>query len=138
MRIMSISNCKFCCANSQKNAKATTNQSTNFKGLLKPVDRSENNWDYHGQPSGSSNDGHYMGFDTYEAYVYYPFKDEPKDKIDKVLKDNNYSNYIDPDSTGGFSGSDVRDTTLGKTLPFTEREWNGFSKKQKEYFMDLL
>ena len=134
MRISAISNTNYCVANNQ----ACKKTNVNFNGLFKNVGSSSDEWDYKGQPSGSSGDGYYKGSSTSKSYIYYPFKGESESQIKKVLEENNYHYDYDPDSTGGYSGSDDCTTTRGKTLPFTEREWNHFTAKQQEYYRELL
>ena len=134
MRISAISSTNYCVANQQSCKK----QNVNFNGLFKCVGSSSDEWDYKGIPSGSSGDGYYKGSSTSKTYVYYPFKGESESNIKKVLDENNYHYDYDPDSTGGYSGSDDCTTTRGKTLPFTEREWNHFTAKQQEYYRTLL
>lgn len=110
----------------------------NFKGLFSLQSEDENSWDYTGIPSGSSGDGHYKGSDTSKTYKYYPFAQESEKQIQKVLEDNNYTYNYNPDSTGGYAGSDSCTTTRGKTLPFTEKEWNRMSQKEKDRIRALL
>ena len=134
MRISAISSVNYCVANQQ----ACKKQNVNFNGLFKNLGSSTDEWDYHGSPSGSSGDGHYQGMSTSKTYVYYPFKGESESNIKKVLDEKNYHYDYDPDSTGGYSGSDDCTTTRGKTLPFTEKEWNSFTERQREYYKELL
>ncbi|MBO5434788.1 hypothetical protein J6A31_03065 [bacterium] len=134
MRISAIRNTNYCVANQQSCKKPNVN----FNGLFKNVGSSSEEWDYHGIPSGSSGDGHYQGMSTSKSYIYHPFKGESESHIKKVLEENNYHYDYDPDSTGGYSGSDDCTTERGKTLPFTEKEWNSFTAKQQEYYRELL
>lgn len=73
-------------------------------------------------------------FDDYQNNIYYPFKDESKESIEKNLKDNNYSYDYGFAYNGGYYVS----TSLGKTLPFTEKEWNKLSKDNQEKIKTLL
>lgn len=107
----------------------------NFKGLLIQKSQDSDSWNYQGEISGSSIDGHYAGSDDTFNYTYHPFKDEPEHKIAKALKDNNYSTSGD---AGGFYYTTTYNTTRGKTIPFTEREWNNLPEKMKEKFKALL
>lgn len=113
-------------------------QNHNFKGIFKSKGESHDYYEYRGCPSGSSYDGEYQGYDDSKSYIYYPFADESKEKIQKVLRENNYTNYYSPDSTGGYGGSDSCSTELGKTLPFTEKEWNRMSKKEQDRIRAIL
>ena len=137
MRISAVSRVNYNNLHQQSCQKATQ-QNVNFNGLFKKVGSSTNEWDYKGELSGSSYDGHYKGISSSESYIYFPFKDESESNIKKVLKENNYHHDYDPNSTGGYSGSDDCTTTLGKRLPFTEKEWENFTKKQQEYYKALL
>ena len=134
MRITAINSVNY----TTLNQSTVKKQNVNFNGLFKCVGSSSDEWDYKGEPSGSSGDGHYIGSSTSKTYIYFPFKGEPESKIRKVLDENNYHYDYDPSSTGGYSGSDDCTTTRGKTLPFTEREWNNFTAKQQDYYRELL
>ena len=123
----------------QRNYLMSQNRSkSNFKGIFKSIDESSEQWSYKGCPSGSGVDGNYAGYDSYESYIYYPFKNESEAEIEKVLKENNYFISYDPDSTGGYAGTNSRDTTRGKTLPYTKQEWNRLSKSDQEKIKSLL
>ena len=110
---------------------------TNFKGVFISQSESHEYYDYKGEPSGT-NPGHYMGYEDSSSYIYYPFKDESEAHIQKVLEDNNYLNFYDPEMTGGFGGSDSCSTTRGKTLPYTEKEWNRMSEREQDKIRSLL
>ena len=107
----------------------------NFKGLLISKGSDSNSWDYQGEISGSSTNGHYAGSIDTDNYTYHPFKDEPEYKIEKALKDNSYSTSGD---AGGFCYTTTCITERGKTIPFTEREWNNLSEEMKEKFKQML
>ena len=113
-------------------------QNHNFKGIFTSQGSTHDYYEYKGCPSGSSYDGVYKGYEDSQSYIYYPFSDESKEKIQKVLQENNYTNYYSPDSTGGYGGSDSCSTKLGKTLPFTEQEWNRMSKKEQDRIRAIL
>ncbi len=113
---------------------AAKNQQS-FKGILKINDESNDSYNYHGMPSSYNGDGNYSGYESSYSYVYYPFKGESKEKTDKVLKENNYDVWSDG---GGIMDHSVCETILGKTLPFTEKEWKSYSPKHKEQIKELL
>ena len=107
----------------------------NFKGLIIKKDSYGNEWNYQGNISGSSFDGHYQGSDITEEQVYHPFKDETKAHIEKELDENNFTT----ESIGtGYAFITTYKTTLGKTIPFTEREWNNLPDTLKEKFKAML
>jgi len=105
-----------------------TNRNVQFKGIL--AQKYSSSEEYEGCSSGSSYDGHYHGFNDSESYVYYPFKDESQHEIEKVMKENNYSQTYDPDMNGGFSGGCDVSTEKGPTLPITKAEWAKYSKNK--------
>lgn len=115
------------------NKNRTTN--ANFKGLLIQKDSYGNDWDYQGIASGSSYDGHYQGSEHTYKYVYYPFKNESEDNINKKIDENNYTSW---DAGNGYSFTTHYETTRGKTLPYTEREWNNLPTSIKEKFKEML
>lgn len=113
-------------------------QNPNFQGLYKNVGRSSTSYDYKGSPSGCAGCDHYVGNDSSKEYIYYPFADESEEQIQKVLDQGNYYHVHDPEMTGGYGGSDSCTTTRGKTLPFTEKEWNRYPEHLKVKFMKIL
>ena len=111
-------------------------QNVNFKGILIEKGSSFDSWDYHGEVSASSGpDGHYVGSNDTQDYVYHPFKDEPEHVIKKKIEEGNY--YSDYTSMG-YGGGLTVSTERGKTLPYTEREWNRLSKDNQEKIKSLL
>ena len=71
----------------------------------------------------------------HQSYVYYPFNDESVRSIRQELRKNNQtSKYSDED----YCVYNITSTTLGKTLPFTEDEWNNLSKSQRDEVRSTL
>ena len=119
-------------------ANMSQQRNPNFKGVLVTVSSSSDYYEYKGSPSSYNGNGHYMGYDGSDNCIYYPFKDESEAEIRKALDDNNYSRFYDPESTGGYSCTDARSTTLGKRLPYTKREWNRMSEKTQDKIISIL
>ena len=111
---------------------------TNFNGLLVKKSSSSNDYNYYGTPSGNNYSGLYSGSEEYESYIYYPFLWETKAHIDEQLKENNYEKNFPAKQNGEVEVSYIRDTRLGKTLPFTEKEWQAYSEDIKNKFLKLL
>lgn len=109
----------------------------NFKGIFISQGEYHDEYDYNGMPSGT-NPGHYVGSNDSKSYVYHPFADESEAHIQKILNDNNYSYDFDPEMTGGYGGSDSCTTVRGKTLPYTEKEWNRKSENEQRKIRSLL
>ncbi len=109
----------------------------NFKGIFINKGESHESYSYDGSPSGT-NPGHYAGYSNSVFYTYHPFADESEEHIKEVLRNNNYSRNYDPDMTGGYGGGDDCTTTRGKTLPYTEAEWNRLPKSQQHKIRSLL
>ena len=108
-----------------------------FNGIFIGAGESHDEYDYHGCPSGV-NPGHYVGSNDSVSYIYHPFRGESEEKIKKVLEENNYSYDFDPEMTGGFGGNDSCTTVRGKTLPYTESEWNRMSQAEQDKIRALL
>jgi len=107
-----------------------------FKGLLIDKGSSSDSWEYQGEISSSSDSaGNYSGSDDYETYVYYPFRGEPEHIIEANIRKHNYSHDY---SSMGYGGGRYVSTTRGKTLPYTEKEWNRLSKVTQERIKELL
>ncbi len=113
-------------------------RSTSFNGIIRQGAVSSEYSSYQGGVSSYNNSGTYKRYDDSETYTYHPFKGESKEHIEKVLRENNYSHDYDPEMTGGYSGSDTKITVLGRTIPYTEQEWNRLSKRDKERIESLL
>ncbi len=107
-----------------------------FKGVLVDKGAATQEWDYHGEVSSSSGpDGHYVGANDYQYYIYHPFKDETEDVVQKTIKEGNYT--MDYTSMG-YGGGYNQCTELGKTLPFTEKEWNALQKDTQQKILSIL
>lgn len=105
----------------------------NFKGIIKVVDHDFSTTKY-GPPTSPHQI--YTGWDI-DSYTqtYHPFKDESEVQIAQEIEKNNDSYTMD---CGGVAVDIEHKTTRGKTIPFTEREWNNLSEEMKEKFKALL
>ena len=108
---------------------------TSFKGLMIQKDSQSDSWDYYGEKSGSSIDGHYVGSIDTDYYTYYPFHDETDQEIENEIKKNSYTmDYTTMGMGGGYECIIKR----GKTLPYTKKEWEKFPEKLKERIKNSL
>lgn len=129
MRISAVTGANYSNFKAQK-----VSNTPNFKGLLVEKSRTSESFEYKGQPSGSSyNDGHYSGAEDTIVYTYYPFKGESESKINKVLKEKNYSSHEE-----GYNYTTNVITNRGKTLPISELQWKKFDEEQKNFIKSLL
>lgn len=129
MRISAVTGANYSNLKAQK-----VSNTPNFKGILIEKSRISESFEYKGQPSGSSyNGGHYSGAKDTIEYTYYPFKDESESKINKVLKEKNYSSYDE-----GYNYTTNVITNRGKTLPISEPQWKTFSAEQQNLIKSLL
>lgn len=123
MRISSVIGTNYAAFKTQK-----TSHAPNFKGILVSKGREQEDWNFWGQPSGSSrNDGHYQGTNDTYSYTYHPFKDESESQIARAIRENNYSSYEE-----GFNHFTTVYTDRGRTIPFTEKEYNNMSDREKK------
>ena len=111
------------------------NNYQNFKGITINKSSSSDSWDYHGEISGSSYDGHYIGSNDYVDDVYHPFADESEEEIKKALENGNYCTDY---STMGLGGGFTQSTERGKTLPYTKKEWEKLSEADQDKIRMLL
>jgi len=112
-----------------------TRYNPGFKGILVDKGCSSDSWDYQGIPSSYNGDGHYVGSNDSLDYTYHPFSDESEESIRENIEKNNYSwDY----ATMGLGGGMTVSTERGKTLPYTEKEWNRLSEDQKRRIKSLL
>ena len=107
----------------------------NFKGIYKEKSSDYSSDSWHGQISGSSIDGYYSTEDSSYSYIYYPFKNESEAEIEKNIKAKNYSRSYD---NCGCYCTETYNTERGKTLPYTEKEWQRLPKSIKEKFEQML
>lgn len=86
---------------------------------------------------GKSTTDHYedsMYSDDSTTHYYYPFKDETKQEIDKVVKENESSNTscADPRSVyNPITCSDSSRVSVQKKLPFTRSEFYSYLSNPK-------
>lgn len=114
-------------------ANKNSSKKSSFNGLIKLVDQGSNTLDYGKQTSPHQI---YSSWSRdYYVQTYHPFKDESEEKIAEELEKNNYESSFDG---GGHAVDLVYETTRGKTIPFTEAEWNDLPKSLKEKFEALL
>ena len=108
---------------------------TRFTGVLIKKDEYSDSWDYKGEKSGSSIDGHYVGSQDIDYYTYFPFSDESEDKIREEI----YKNSVVIDYTSlGMGGGYECIVTRGKTLPYSSKEWAKLSDVDQEKIKSLL
>ena len=117
-----------------QNLKSSQNN-TNFNGLLVRQRSSSDSYEYRGMPSSYNSHGDYKGDNSSEYYTYYLFRDESEAEIAEALDKNNYSKT---DDCGGFISSYSCRTERGKTLEFTKREWNSLSSVVKRKIEAML
>ena len=75
---------------------------------------------------------------TYHSYVYHPFKGESIDTIEDEMIKGNFAPrrcFNEEDETFYYESSE---TKLGKSLPFSEEEWEDLSIKEKESSIKLV
>lgn len=124
MRISAINNFTY----TQKN-------NTGFNGLLIDKGCITDRFDNYGAiPVPGVPDSPLTEVYDHQFYTYYPFKDESKKSVKNILEKNNYS----VDYGDGCGGCYILSTELGKTLPFTEKEWNNLSPDLQKKIKSML
>ena len=75
---------------------------------------------------------------TFYEYIYHPFKGESMDSIEDALSEGNFSYRCQYDENRDKLFYESSITRLGKTLPFTEKEWKNLDMAEREDNLKIL
>ena len=94
---------------------STEKSNTSFKGL----------WGT--EEHGSYNDREYSH--NFIRYDYYPFKDETKQEIEKIVDMNSYYNSYAADVYDAVTQVESANVIVMQALPFTKKDFQGYLDK---------